>query len=635
MSIRFKISVLIVVLMSVSVPTSYLIQRFAVMPSFLALESAHASEDWDLCQNAILKDLDSLSQLCFDWASWDDPYHYVQGNNPDFHAGNLDNPQWFIDQQMDVLYIVKTDGSVYWKHVAQLEPGIPITLEWLPPDRLPPDHPLMGVTAHKDSKVEGVFRTKLGFILLTSRPILTSQYEGPMAGVLIFGRRLTDERIDELKEQVGVEFTIIDPKSKNLTEHDREVIAGAGKSLTPTQTLTSSEQLSVTGYFNDGHSEPVMVIQTTGDRSISLQGRHATKIATWSLVIAGFVSLLAILIVVGKIVTNPLMALSEHAKRVGQSGKLSDKIQCNRDDELGILASSFNQMLEKLEQLRVSSIKLSRQAGKAEVATGVLHNVGNAMTNVCVIADSMDNKLAHTHLPSLRKVSGLLSEHSDNLPALFSPGQKGTHLPAYLATLTEQLTAESALIQQDLTSLRDGLGHVKLIVASHQGIAKTENFIERACLLDIVGSVLPLVEASYAKHAIEIDLNRNMEVDVYCDASKLTQVIINLLTNAKDALTIAQTASPRVEISVAGAENGSVSLEITDNGPGIKPEYIDRLFTKGFTTKSDGQGIGLHYCWLAMKEMNGSLTLVRSINGIGTTFRLDIPTKAQAKRKAA
>lgn len=635
MQLRLKITLLLVGVIAVSVVTNYAIQRVAVAPSFRALEHEDAVEDWQRCQNAIARDQEALSALCFDWASWDDAYAFVQDKNPAFFEANLKNPGWFTDQKIDVLYFCRPDGTVYWRHVADLDSGEPAALAWMPGDRLPPGHPLLAVTASKESKVDGMVRTELGFMMVSARPVLTSKNEGPLAGVLIFGRRVKDETVAALREQTGVMFNVRDPSGPDLTARDRAAVADVIRKNGPVEELLDSRHLTVRGVIEGLNGEPVMLVQTAGERHISQQGLGALSFATWSLVASGFLTLITLLVALRWLVIGPLGALTRHATHVGESGHMRERVDLKRSDELGTLARAFDRMLEQLDEFRANSVLMSRQAGMAEVAAGVLHNVGNAMTNVGVLADTLGSKLANSKASSLTRVSTLLNEHQSDLPAFFSEGSPGRQLPEYIAQLAEHLNGEMADVQRDLTGLREGLQHVKLIVASHQKLATSSNFSEVADLRDVVSRSRELIDASYARHGISLDVEASSPAPASCDVSKMSQVLVNLLTNAKEALASAHTPDPHVSVRVGDTGAGRVFIEISDNGPGIKPEHIDRLFSSGFSTKPEGHGIGLHYCWLAAREMNGTLNLVRNEQNRGATFRIELPAHVGTEERIA
>ncbi|MEK6703869.1 MAG: CHASE4 domain-containing protein [Planctomycetota bacterium] len=635
MQLRLKLTLLLATILTVSVVVNYAIQRFAIAPSFRALEHDDAVKDWERCRNAIVREREALSLACFDWSSWDHAYTFVQNTNPSFVSENLENVEWYTDQKIDLVYFCKPDGTVYWSHLASLPTGEPAVLAFMPKERLPAGHPLMAVTGTKESSVSGIARTELGLMILAARPILKSNNEGPLGGVLIFGRLITAEVVESLRAQTGVQFDTWDVSSESVTQADRAGMAAAIESDSPVEEIIDAQRLAVRGVMRAVDDSPVMLIKTDGKRQITSRGNGALHMATVSLLSAGLLTLGVLLYAMRWLVLEPLGTLTKHATHIGKSGRLEGRVDLKRGDELGTLARAFDGMLSQLEEGRANSVSLSRQAGMAEVAAGVLHNVGNAMTNVNVLADTLTSKLAGSAAPRLSKVSDLLSEHQTDLPGFFENGRPGQQIPAYLAQLASHLNLELADCQQDLAGLREGLQHVKDIVASHQGIASSSNFVEHANLGDVITKALHVITASLQRHGVGLAVEVESSVLVSCDRSKLSQVLVNLISNAKEALVGAKTPGPLITIRGGRGALGTAFVEISDNGPGVSPQYRDRLFSKGFTTKPDGHGIGLHFSWLAVREMNGTLAMMEPSGSTGAAFRLDLPSRVAQESVAA
>ena len=105
---------------------------------------------------------------------------------------------------------------------------------------------------------------------------------------------------------------------------------------------------------------------------------------------------------------------------------------------------------------------------------------------------------------------------------------------------------------------------------------------------------------------------------------KILQILVNLLRNAKHACQESDRADKRLTVRVINGD-GRVRISVIDNGIGIPPENLIRIFSHGFTTKKDGHGFGLHSGALAAKEMDGSLTVHSDGPGQGSTFTLELP----------
>lgn len=619
MQIRTRVGLLLVAVTAISVGANYEIQQAAIAPSFRQLEHESAITDWERCRNAIGNDIDKLNMACFDWASWDDAYAYVQGKNDPFFDANLKNDEWFVSQGIDVMYFCRPDGTVFWRHIIAPEGTDANAIAALPNERFAHDHPLMKVESEKSSHVSGLMKTEMGLVLVAARPILTSTFQGPRAGVLIWGRLVKEELVTEWQERTGVKFALSEGTPTRAVE--------------PTESLTSPSELRVTGTISDISGAPVTAINTTGPRGISQKGSEAIRFASMSLVGAGIFSLLMLHLALRRLVISPLAKLTRHAAVVGESGRSSIKLDTERGDEIGTLSRVYERMLSQLEELRVNAMAASRDAGKAEVAVGVLHNVGNAMTGVSVLAQSLSGRVSQSRALSISKVAGALKENRGDLPGYFVRGGKGEQLVEYIVQLSEHVNREAADAQRDLEGLRDGLAHIRELVASHQAFATSANLTEEIDLADLASKAVSMLDASLKKHGIEAAVRGSGACIAACDRSKLSQVIVNLLTNAKEAMVSAGVKKPRIELSYS-SQGGKCVVEISDNGPGVSAAARARLYEKGFTTKPEGHGIGLHYCALTMREMQGMVELSDEGKLGGATFRIEVPAGELAKEAA-
>ena len=125
------------------------------------------------------------------------------------------------------------------------------------------------------------------------------------------------------------------------------------------------------------------------------------------------------------------------------------------------------------------------------------------------------------------------------------------------------------------------------------------------------------------------------------DKHKVLQILVNLISNAKYALSDSDAKERQLTIAIsrqpsrASSDDGFAEVSITDNGIGIARENLIRIFGHGFTTKKNGHGFGLHSGALAAKEMGGSLSVQSAGPGKGATFTLSLPLNLKPRRKDA
>ena len=278
----------------------------------------------------------------------------------------------------------------------------------------------------------------------------------------------------------------------------------------------------------------------------------------------------------------------------------------------------------EVERVHQRLLETSRQAGMAEVATNVLHNVGNVLNSVNVSAALVEANTKQSRVSSLAKVAALLNEHSADLGAFMSRDPRGRQLPGYLNQLAEQLAGEQQNAITELELLRQNIEHIMDIVAMQQNYATISGVTETVQVADLVEDALRMNVGALARHEIELIREFAGVPLITVEKHKILQVLMNLIRNAKYACDDSGREDKKITVRVADGE-GRIKVSVIDNGIGIPPENLTRIFSHGFTTRKDGHGFGLHSGALAAKEMGGSLTVHSDGPGCGATFTLELP----------
>jgi signal transduction histidine kinase len=266
----------------------------------------------------------------------------------------------------------------------------------------------------------------------------------------------------------------------------------------------------------------------------------------------------------------------------------------------------------------------SRHAGMAEVATSVLHNVGNVLNSVNVSASLVTDNLRRSKVAGLGRVVSLLQEHQHDIGQFIGHDERGRQLPAYLAGLSKHLLADQGETLQELDSLRRNIDHIKEIVAMQQSYAKLAGVSETVVPSELVEECLRISAADFDEHAITLVREFEPVPEISVDRHKVLQILVNLLRNAKHACQKTGLATHCVVIGLATASDG-IRISVGDDGVGIAPDHMTRIFHYGFTTKQEGHGFGLHGSALAAREMGGSLHAASDGPGLGATFTLQLP----------
>ena len=352
-----------------------------------------------------------------------------------------------------------------------------------------------------------------------------------------------------------------------------------------------------------------------------------------------------------RVVSEPIEKLLNTASTVGKDQNFAIRAEKHSEDEFGILVDGFNNMLSQIQvrdkalqdaqdtlelkvQERTRELKsvheqllvISRRAGMAEVATTVLHNVGNVLNSVNVSAGLLTDQLRTSELSNLRKAAALMKTHVPNLPEFLTEDPKGKLLPEYLLNITDHLAVEQNSTREELDLLARNVEHIKDIVAKQQSHATVSGLIEVIAIIDLLEIAMEMNVEAFARHRIQVVRNYSAKPLVAVDKHNILQILVNLIRNAKAALVTSQKDDKCLTLGVDLYKDHHVTITIRDNGIGIAPENLTRIFSFGFTTKNDGHGFGLHSGALSAKESGGSLTAFSNGIGKGAVFTLELPT---------
>ncbi len=281
----------------------------------------------------------------------------------------------------------------------------------------------------------------------------------------------------------------------------------------------------------------------------------------------------------------------------------------------------------ELEQAHTQLLAASLKADMAEFATGILHDIGNVLNSANIASFCVADSLRKSKAANLSKVVALLREHENDLGDFFTNNPKGRQVPVYLAQLAGQLAEEQAGALKELAQLQKNIEHIKEVVSRQQGLARTPGATETVNVPELVEDALRMNLSGVAQRDIEVIRDFKAVPPVRVEKHKVLQILVNLVRNAKQSCEVSGRQEKKLGIHTT-RDNDHVRISVSDNGVGIPPENLARIFSHGFTTKKDGHGFGLHSCALAAAEMGGTLTTHSDGIGRGATFTLELPINA-------
>lgn len=286
----------------------------------------------------------------------------------------------------------------------------------------------------------------------------------------------------------------------------------------------------------------------------------------------------------------------------------------------------------KLEQTHKNLLDASRRAGMAEVATGVLHNVGNVLTSLNVSASVIAASLHQSKAGSLAKVSDLLAEHSADIGDFVANDPKGRRIPEFVESLARHSLQERDRLLEELASLQQNIDHIKEIVSMQQSYATMVGVSEPLDPVVLMEDSLRMNAGALVRHDVRVERDYEGTPRVIAEKAKVLQILINLIRNAKYAADEGRRSDKLVTLRIEPGAPGRVRMIVRDNGIGIPPENLERIFNHGFTTRAGGHGFGLHSSVVVAREMKGTLSAHSDGLGCGAVFTLDLPAAEEQPR---
>lgn len=646
MSLRSRIALILAAVVVGYALVDQLLQHTLVLPRFRQLEFASATAEIERVRDALLDEIERVDDHARRMAASDDLCRFVDSAEEDlpgsFAESNLGLGS-FRSSALNLIYVVERGGAVRFGALYDLESGERLRWRDVEMDRFAASHALL-VKPPRDAEgrelldaegrrltpasIRGLVLSEAGPMATCSRPIVHSDGQGEWRGTLVVGRLLSADVVERIALQTRTRVQIWPLEGAPIPSEDREHVDAVTSSAAPVIVERDNDWLAAYTTLEDARAIPALLVRADVDRRISRSGAEAARYAFISTATSGFLLLLVLLFVLRRSVIDPITRLTRHAVEIGASDDYSRRLAVKRTDELGALAREFDGMLEKLERSHQAMVGAARDAGMSEIATGILHNIGNVLNSVNVSANLLTSRLRESKLTKLEKLRELVESKGERLGEFIASDPKGKHVAPFLGEVSRALRAEQEEQAKELASLADGIEHMRSLVAAQQELAGASEVREPVDLrvqLELAVDIAARAVGPNAPHmALELpELGR-----VRLDRHKLVQILVNLLKNAAES--VAERGAPgaiRVHCAIAG---DALRIEVIDNGVGIAPENLTRIFNHGFTTKRGGHGFGLHSSANTAVEMGGRLCAQSAGPGQGATFVLELPLEKRA-----
>jgi len=297
---------------------------------------------------------------------------------------------------------------------------------------------------------------------------------------------------------------------------------------------------------------------------------------------------------------------------------------------VGLLSRMSWQLVQsrlRTAEAQAQLVAIARQAGMAEIATNVLHNVGNVLNSVNVSAEVITRKLRNSKALGLGKAVQLMNQHAEDLGHFISLDEKGKLLPGYLSQLVDALAVEQKSMADELEQLTKSVDHIKEIVAAQQSYSGASSLCEAVQVQQLIEDALRMNASLIAARQITVVKEFADTPLLQLDKHRVLMILVNLIKNAGSAMDNKPDRQPLITLHTEMMPEHTLVIRVIDNGEGIAEENLTRIFAHGFTTRKDGHGFGLHSCILAAMEMGGALKAQSDGPGQGAIFTLELPIK--------
>lgn len=598
------------------------VYRFLIFPSFLTLEQDEARKDSQRCVHAIQREIDYLNSLCHDWSAWDSTYEFVKSLSPEYIKNNLPISS-FTDNGLNLIYFFDLKGNILWGKIYSLQENKYITLPEFSKKSLPLSHPLLNHnTTEPLSKVSisGVFHSSKRAMLVSSRPVLTSENQGPVRGYIVMAKFLSDELIKNYVEQTQVDFQLFPIIPGKIPEYIKNIPSQISAEFPFLIQIDKDGHMLIFRTIPDINKKPALLLMAKVSRKIIEQGKITLAYGLLIIVVIGLTIILLISSLSQKIILQPITNLTNHVLQIGKTDNMTARINLKQKDETGLLAREFDKMMEKLFNARKELVEQYYFAGMAEMASGVLHNIRNCLNPVIGEIQLIRQDLDNIPAKEMQMVQKELNQG-------FVSGERKENLIQFTILANESLNRLLQDIGIRLNEILKQTSQIENILSDHQNLAHSERPVENVELPDLINDSLKLMKKRLRK-IISIDIDKSIykigPVKVHRIA--LLQVFSNLLTNAAESIE-RQGNTGRVNIlAEKDKENNMIHVHICDNGEGIEPQILSRIFEHGFTTKKNhSSGIGLHWCANSMTAMKCRINAISEGKGKGACFHMMLP----------
>lgn len=667
MRLNYKVLTILGISWFCFITMTYFVANIYLANNFLELEKQVMNKNIKRVSQALDVAISAVSIFNTDWAVWDLAHRYMADKSPEFTGENI-SLETFKNSGLRLILYVTLDNKIKASFAVN-----PESTQFIPYTGYIDQYICKNCTLvnHKlpDDKLKGLIGFDDKIMLVASHGITSTDKTKDINGFMISGIFFTANVLNKLAETTELNLKLYFRADLSKNQQANNVFQDLVNTNQTSMIINHNKQIaSAYLMLNDINQKPIGMLQIIMKRDIFISGQRALKYFLLSFIIAAIVFGLLIAGALHHFILKRVENLNTQIKKISRNKDYSLRITSTVQDEITSVANHINEMIKtiqksqtdlnnQIQQLSQSKIELqalnqslvheikkreeaenemsilndkliiaSRKAGMADAVSSILHNVGNVFNSINVSIDLISDQLSKQQFAKLFHLRTILESHLNDLNNYLMNDENGKILPAYLVDLLAQIEHIYHAMETESASLVESVKHAKDVLNIQRSNSVDSVIQEKIQADDLLRIGFKMCGDAFDNTGIEITQNIQTKSPIISDKSKLLQILVNLLLNARDSVTQSPITPKKIEVIVNSDEiEQQLSIIIIDNGVGINAENIHRIFSLGFTTKINGHGFGLHSSALAAKELGGMLTVSSGGEGKGASFQLILP----------
>ena len=616
MTLKVKILLILTIIFSLYAVLEYGIQRFVVYPNFVSLENDEARRNVKHCVEALDRERAYLAMLASDLAASDNIGKFIKEGNKEYVEEKLLSTH-YKGEHVDFVCICDEGDNIFWLKVHHPELYDKNLIKGFVESHLADDN--YAVRHNSD----GIVIVDNRPILIASRAVIKTGENAEVYGTVILGKFVTSSFIGRLAEQAGVDFRFSIITGGGLTPHEKNVLGQIIRQSEAYVHQLGASILQVYTIFEDVDGKPALLVRSHATKDFSAKGAQAMNTTLLIMFIAGLSTVLTLVTFLQLLVITPINKLIKHFITIGRGEDTSARLSMKRRDEIGTLAREFDHMVERLDEARRKLLEKSYLSGMAEMSSAVLHNARNSLSPILTCIDRLRQQFKEMPVEKLEIAQAELD--SQDVSA-----QRREDLSQFVNLANKSVIGVLQEAQLNLEDLGHQVSQMEEMLAGQKTFREVERPVESVQLSKLFEEAINLIPSNVRKQVhIELDESIKSLKPVIVHRIALLQVFQNILINGAESLAQSKPLYAKMEITsevekVEGVE--MVHICITDNGQGIAPEKINKIFERGVSSKRKGlTGIGLHWCANTISAMGGRIWAESKGEKCGACFRIMLP----------